>query len=261
MPSHDFTMKQMRDLTDEELKDLGFEHFEGPVGIAPEQLSRIFPGLDVHKAQPVYTPIIPQYGDLHRDDIVFLSNLVRHLEPEVVFEFGTFGGRTALNLAAAAPNATIYTMDFPRDGTPIPEGRAQVITKYIKNDPKDLEYLGNPLEDNIVQIWQDSRGFDPEDVNGRNLVDSVDLCFVDGDHSYIGCKTDVHHARRMVKNGGLILLHDTYKPGNSGVGVSQVAGDLSIHEGLRVYTLKAGYELESSFAFFINHRGISFNKT
>jgi hypothetical protein len=42
---------------------------------------------------------------------------------------------------------------------------------------------------------------------------SLDFVFIDADHSYEGCSSDIHHWRPKVKAGGFISGHDHHWPG------------------------------------------------
>lgn len=39
-------------------------------------------------------------------------------------------------------------------------------------------------------------------------VKRIDLLFIDGDHSYEGCKADIESWYPFIKNGGIMLFHD-----------------------------------------------------
>lgn len=55
---------------------------------------------------------------------------------------------------------------------------------------------------------------------------SVDLLFIDGDHSFEGCLRDIGNWTRFVKEGGICLFHDF----GSNIGVSQAIFE-AIQEG------------------------------
>lgn len=68
-----------------------------------------------------------------------------------------------------------------------------------------------------VEIWGVDLAEDPE-IEGTNFIrgDSrkvpfeaeIDVLFVDGDHSYEGCKADIEHWYPKMKNDGVMLFHD-----------------------------------------------------
>lgn len=68
-----------------------------------------------------------------------------------------------------------------------------------------------------VEIWGVDIIEDPE-IEGTNFIrgDStkttlnkkVDVIFIDGDHSYEGCKADIENWYPQMKEGGVMLFHD-----------------------------------------------------
>lgn len=50
-----------------------------------------------------------------------------------------------------------------------------------------------------------------------NIPKEIDVLFVDGNHTYSGCMLDLIVYGRMVKSGGLILVHDVQHPDFPGV--------------------------------------------
>ena len=45
---------------------------------------------------------------------------------------------------------------------------------------------------------------------------SIDLIFIDGDHTYIGCKNDLIAYQPKLKKGGWMLVHDYHRGGGGG---------------------------------------------
>src|SRR6185503_17662195 len=53
-------------------------------------------------------------GNVSERELITICRLVRQQQPMTLFEFGTFDGRTTLNLAANAPSdARVFTLDLP----------------------------------------------------------------------------------------------------------------------------------------------------
>ena len=142
-------------------------------------------------------------GNLTMDELAVTALICRWLKPSSVFEFGTFNGRTTLNLAANAPvDARIYTLDLPEAGE----------TEFdVEKGDTDLhleERSGNYFRDTafsgkIEQLWSDSARFDETSLRGQ-----VDLVFVDGAHSLDYVRSDTTKALAMLRPGGVILWHD-----------------------------------------------------
>lgn len=56
-------------------------------------------------------------------------------------------------------------------------------------------------------------------VKGKNIT--FDLIYIDGDHSYNGCKKDFEMYSPLINKGGIIVFHDINPTKNSHIRVSQ----------------------------------------
>jgi predicted O-methyltransferase YrrM len=129
---------------------------------------------------------------------LIIMNLIRIINPRIIFEFGTCMGRTAINMAANS-NAKIYTLDLKPD---------PIIGSLFK---------GSNYNERIEQLYLDSL-----DYNCGGLHGSVDFIFVDGAHDYLHCITDSRNAVRMLRpRAGMVVWHDYV--GSNGV-------DRAVHE-------------------------------
>lgn len=62
----------------------------------------------------------------------------------------------------------------------------------------------------IQYSQQDSKkGFVPNPIRCDRSGHSIDLLFIDGDHTYAGCKADIDAWTPHVKVGGRVAFHDT----------------------------------------------------
>lgn len=128
-----------------------------------------------------------------------LATIVAALNPSRLFEFGTFDGRTTCTLALnARPNAITYTLDVER-GWAYPPGDPSIL------EPINIGGLAMGRSDGarVVFLTGDSQSFD-----FRPYVGSVDLLFVDADHSYQPVISDSENAIRMLRRGETIFWHD-----------------------------------------------------
>lgn len=120
-------------------------------------------------------------GNMSGPDLSVLDRLVRHYDPRVLFEIGTFDGRTTLNLAAhASPQARVYTLDLPptaEDTTALPLSVHDC--KYIDKPESGARFRGTDVASKIVQLYGDSATFDY-----GPYWRAVDFVLVDGSHSY-----------------------------------------------------------------------------
>ncbi|MFH0806294.1 MAG: class I SAM-dependent methyltransferase [Candidatus Brennerbacteria bacterium] len=138
-----------------------------------------------------------------RLEILGFLRMVQKERPRTVLEIGTDrGGVLFLLTKLSAPNATLISLDLPaaRGGYAnwrrllyrsfaSPSQRMHFL-KYDSHDPAALHAVSKILA-------------------GRTL----DLLFIDGDHTYEGVKKDFLMYSPLVKNGGLVAFHDVaYHP-------------------------------------------------
>lgn len=137
------------------------------------------------------------------EELAYLALATRALQPSLVFEIGTFRGRTALNFALNSPeDCAVYTLDLPV------EARPDTALGSADRDLVDLrqvgcDYAGREESGKIHQLYGDSRSFDFSPFEGK-----ADLIFIDGGHSYEVALSDTRNALRLCRHGGVILWHD-----------------------------------------------------
>ena len=119
-------------------------------------------------------------------------------------ETGSYLGCSAL-LVALHSNATVWAHDIwvtdwsELKGLPPPE-----VKDYFYEFYKSVK--NNKLENRIIPVRGRS-----EYTLGIHDDASIDLAFVDGDHSFEGCMADLNAVWPKVKKGGTILVHDGYQ--------------------------------------------------
>lgn len=145
-------------------------------------------------------------GNVTERELVILDRIVRSAQPARVFEFGTFDGRTTLNVAAnLPPGGRVLTLDLPqaeRASTAAPLDPHELV--YVDKSESGLRYRGSGLEPAIEQLYGDSGAFDFAPYEG-----TIDLVFVDASHAYEYVVNDSLHALRLLgPRGGIVLWHD-----------------------------------------------------
>jgi predicted O-methyltransferase YrrM len=120
-----------------------------------------------------------------------LIRLLSERELNVVLEIGTAQGGTYWTWCRlATPTAHLVSVDLPGND----EWSARVRSYPRATQTQTL-------------IRTDSH--DPETVRSlHGLRGSVDLLFIDGDHSYEGVRSDFENYAPLVRPGGLIAFHD-----------------------------------------------------
>jgi predicted O-methyltransferase YrrM len=136
------------------------------------------------------------------EQLACLALITRALEPECIFEIGTFRGRTALNFALNSPaHCRVYTLDLPPGGQePALESASAADRRIIGESEPGRDYRGKDVEGKIEQLLGDSQSFDFSPWSGK-----VDLVYVDGAHHYEAVRSDTDNALRMLRPGGYLL--------------------------------------------------------
>lgn len=107
------------------------------------------------------------------DEAVLVPEVENIKENGVYLEVGVHLGRSLwLARQASKPSVEVYGVDIMED--PKIDG-----TTFLQGDSKTLE-------------------FDKE----------IDVIFIDGDHSYEGCKADIEHWYPKMAKDGVMLFHD-----------------------------------------------------
>ena len=188
-------------------------HMMGPKG-TPKLIPTV-PITDICPELPaveVHAPIVLD-GNVSLYELVVISSLVRASRARDVFEFGTFDGRTTLNMAAnLSGEGRVFTLDLPR--TEMKKTSLALVNGeqlYIDKECSGARFAGTKLESRITQLYGDSAKFDYSPFDGQ-----IDFVFVDASHSYPYVLNDSRKALSLLRKGkGTILWHDY--PGWPGV--------------------------------------------
>lgn len=125
-----------------------------------------------------------------------LAGIVRLRRPGMVFEIGTFTGRTTRVIADSLPvEGTVHTLDLPPGENRFDPGIHERVGEAFRDS---TEYDGR-----IVQHHGNSRTFDFSPWHGK-----VDLVFIDGSHEYEDVLADSRTALRMIREGGIVIWDD-----------------------------------------------------
>jgi predicted O-methyltransferase YrrM len=113
------------------------------------------------------------------------------LKPRILCEIGTFDGGTSLLFSRFLPTVkTMFCIDL-----------------YVKNKAF-LKLLTPPAQ---TQHYFDMPSYTDAAVGKVSSLlggEKIDVLFIDGDHRYEGVKKDFIFYRKLVREGGVILLHD-----------------------------------------------------
>ncbi len=148
-------------------------------------------------------------GNVSESEVEIIARIVAHIKPKTVFEFGTFDGRTTINIAINAPeDAKIYTLDLPASQIDSTKYKLATVGEYsdlnyVRKFESGIRYREKEGAEKIVQLFGDSAKFDYSPYAGI-----MNLIFVDGSHVKEYTQNDTEAALLMIKLGGVILWHD-----------------------------------------------------
>lgn len=144
---------------------------------------------------------------LFQEELDYLYEVTESLpDNPVIVNVGAGAGTSGLAFLEARPDGHVYTIDVTKDDSPHGCLVAEWLSAHVAG-----------VHDRLTQIHGDSVAVGQTWPHGQ-----VDLVFIDGDHTYEGCKGDIETWLAHVKQGGYILVHDYYK--------ERVYHDLGSHE-------------------------------
>jgi len=176
------------------------------------------PGMPVKKSSevlgelPLFEVLEPSVknGNITNEQMCCILAAVKKFDPSNIFEFGTFDGRTTLNLAEYSRKDTrIFTLDLPQEKfgkTVYPVGENN--TQYVLGTDFKRRFKRYPCSNKITQLWGDSASFDYEMLS--ILTGPIDMVFVDACHSKNYALNDSKKAKLMVRGSKnpVIIWHD-----------------------------------------------------
>ena len=149
-------------------------------------------------------------GNISMTELFYIVMAVSLFRPKWIMEFGTFNGRTTLNMAINC-DANIVTVDLPRNKkhrTKFPledKGNQRGLDEsgYVGNKAKLWKGQDSEIVNRITQVWEDSAklkfGF---------YKNKFDFLFIDASHTYENCKNDSYNGHKIIKKNGIIFWHD-----------------------------------------------------
>ena len=153
-----------------------------------------------------------------------LSRLTGTNEPTVC-EIGVYKGDLSMLLLSARPDLKLLMVD--------PYESVEPSAEYVESD--DFHTLMTAKEHQAArataQLRTDFAWFRREFCMktgveaAKEYSRQFDLVFIDGDHSYRGCKEDIEAWRPLVKEGGWLSGHD-YRTDKPGFGVKQAVDEV-----------------------------------
>ena len=133
-----------------------------------------------------------------------LGSLVRLSQARRAFEFGTYRGISSSQLALnLADDGKLFTLDLPPDPAPLKFDLKEADEIKIAYEQLKGDVIPKELLPRIEFLQADSAAFDE-----TPYLDSMDMVFVDGAHTFEYVQNDSLKGWRMLKSGGVIVWHD-----------------------------------------------------
>lgn len=131
-------------------------------------------------------------ASLRLDEAAYLYRLLRDLKPKTVVEIGRFRGGSTFLIAATLERGVLHSYDIA-----VRQGRAG--DELDHQLAAALERYG--LSERVRLHLADSRTAEPPEP-------TIDLLFIDGDHSEDGVRADFRRWAPLLPPGGHLLFHD-----------------------------------------------------
>lgn len=148
---------------------------------------------------------------LYPDELPALKSLVMQLPPNpVVINLGAGSGTSGLAFIESRPDLVLVTVDIENNDSPLG-------SLYSERGVMDAAGYGSTRDKRWYQIHGDSKAvgrawgavrFEVEYFNATFQMAKPHMVFVDGDHSYEGCKGDIEAWVPHIVDGGIISVHD-----------------------------------------------------
>jgi len=139
------------------------------------------------------------FGYMTLDEVRELRRLASCLPlHSTIVNIGAGSGTSSMAMLESSGQHTVTTIDIEGGVSPlggIGNLNRMVNRHYPENAPRNLSITG----DSKLVEW---------------FGGDIDMIFIDGDHSYVGCKGDVEAWLPRVKTGGIVAFDD-YGPGKA----------------------------------------------
>lgn len=151
------------------------------------------------------------------DEVPALKSLVRSLSRRpLVINIGAGAGTSGLAILEARPDSILVTIDIQNESSPLGclEAERDVIQRAgmkMKVVGRHWQFCMDSVEaglhwyNEMRNGWQENHGI------GFIFKQGADMVFIDGDHSYEHCRDDIQTWLCVLKDGGIIAVHDYQK--------------------------------------------------
>lgn len=178
-----------------------------------------------------------------------LKMLVIQLPPRpLVINIGAGSGTSGLAIMESRPDVALVTIDIENRDSPLG-------SLYSERDVMREAGFGNQYDVRWSQLHMDSK------LAGKTWIISGErnpnMVFIDGDHSYEGCKGDIEAWLPHIVDGGIIAVHDYNKqnilPNPNGPHPREWPGVNSAVDELLIPNFEMILHVDSLIAFKVSH--------
>ncbi len=155
-------------------------------------------------------------GYLYPGEAVLLRELTLSLpENPLVVNIGAGGGTSGLLFLETRDDLTLNTVDIQKESSPYGclEGERLVLEKAGIDKMRYRQIHGDSKE--VCKTW---------------IGKQADLVFIDGNHTYEGCKGDIEGWLPLLKTGGILAIHDYGKTEKAYPGVDESVDELLVNK-------------------------------
>jgi hypothetical protein len=182
-----------------------------------------------------------------------LFSLVTSIRAERIAEIGRYKGFSTLSLASALRflDRGWQEPQFNKQRPDMNYSRfeAQAPRKLYSIDPYPMEEAENIIREAELQPYVEFVNKRSGDTTFENGF--FDFVFIDGDHTYAGCKSDVIQYLPYLRKGGYFVLHDYYgwydQQKNNNSPIKKVVEEILSGEPVEHILMDTGYQ---SFVIF-----------
>lgn len=172
-------------------------------------------------------------GLLNQNDAAIIRNHALALKDGAKYvETGAYLGCSSL-LVALYSNATVWAHDIWVEEWEKNKGASE--KECIKTDNFFYEFYKavkrNNLQNRVIPIRGDSAY-----TIGIHDPNSIDLAFIDGDHTYEGALKDFRNVYPLMKKGGIILAHDCHPRSEPLAAITQFTNENNLKFEIYPYT-------------------------
>lgn len=151
--------------------------------------------------------------------LLYAYKLIQDRKPDVVVELGTHWGHSLFSMVEGANDMGLDTKFWAIDHW---EGDEHA-GKYDSEVYKAVQVTRELYPDIDIHLWK--KTFNQAAKDWAKKATPIDILHIDGRHKYEDVKEDFENWEPFVKDGGLILLHDT-QVRNRGFGIYKYWSEL-----------------------------------